>query len=151
MSYTLEMHEVFVTSQTAEQTFEYIVDFSHIDEWDHTIVSSEKVGDTAIDIGTRFNLMFAMGRRKSPIVYEITAFVPHSKAVLTGVSKRFTAVDTVGITETEKGCKVDWHAKIEFTGLTALFIPLIAKKIKAGGAKTIRDLNLILDSKSGSK
>jgi hypothetical protein len=146
MSYTLEMHEVFSTSQSAQQAFDYIVDFSHIDEWDHTIVNAKKIGDKNIGLGSRFDLVFSMGLRKSPIAYEITEFSSPNNAELTGISKSFTAIDTVNIEPLEHGCRVNWHAKIVFTGLSAFIVPLLASKIKAGGAQTIRDLNIVLDS-----
>jgi len=146
MRYKLEMHEVFSTQLTVQQAFDYIVDFSHIDQWDHTIVSSAKVGDAPIALGTRFDLIYAMGKRKSPISYQITEFSSPSKAVLTGTSKSFTAVDTVTIREQESGCHVDWHAAITFKGLSAFIVPLIANKIKTSGTQTIRDLNKVLDS-----
>jgi len=146
MKYTLEMHETFSTVASAQHAFDYIVDFSHIDEWDNTIVTSEKVGESEVQLGTRFNLLFAMGKRKLPINYEITKFNSPSKAVLTGTSKNFTAVDTVTVMESNQGCSVDWHAKIVFSGLSALVVPLISNKIKAAGIQTIRDLKKILDS-----
>jgi hypothetical protein len=145
MNYTLEMHEVFSTSQSAQQAFDYIVDFSHIDEWDHTIVKAQKVGSTAIGLGSQFDLVFSMGLNKSAISYEITEFSWPSRAELVGISKRFTATDTVEIEELEHGCRVNWHAKIVFTGLSAFVVPLLASKIKAGGAQTIRDLHTVLD------
>lgn len=148
MKYTIEMHETFQTSQSAKNAFEYIVDFSHIDQWDHTIMRSAKVGDAAIALGTQFDLMFAMGKRRSAISYTISKFEPHTKAVLKGISKSFTAQDTVTIDESPQGCHVDWHAKIVFSGLSAFIVPFIAKKIKANGAQTIRDLNRVLDELS---
>lgn len=146
MKYTIEMHEVFSTHASAQQAFDYIVDFSHIDQWDHTIISSEKIGDSPVTLGTCFELMFSMGKRRSPISYEITEFSSPSRAILTGSSNRFTAVDTVTINDNNDGCSVTWHAEITFTGLSALVVPFIAKKIKATGAKTIRDLNDVLNA-----
>jgi hypothetical protein len=139
------MKDTFSTSQSASKAFEYIVDFSHINEWDHTIVSANKVGNAPVKLGTRFELLYAMGKRKKPISYQVTDFTKPTKAVLTGVSKSFTAIDTVCIEELEKGCLVDWHTEITFTGVSAFIVPLIAKKIKANGLQTIRDLNVMLD------
>jgi hypothetical protein len=150
MSYTLEMHEVFSTTQTAQKAFDYIVDFSHIVEWDQSIVKSEKVGNSEIALGSRFDVIFSMGKRKSPIAYEITEFALPSNAELTGISKNFTAIDRVIIEELAQGCRVNWHAKIVFTGLSAFIVPFLASKIKAGGAQTIRDLHRILDSQASN-
>jgi len=150
MRYRLEMHEQFNTPRSAEQAFSYIVDFSKIDEWDHTISDAAKVSDGDIGLGSQFELTFSMGGRKTPISYQITKFEPSHTAVLTGVSDRFTAIDTVNIEQNNHGCKVSWQAEINFSGLTALLMPLMANKVKAVGAKTIRDLNKKLDQMAAS-
>jgi NAD(P)-dependent dehydrogenase (short-subunit alcohol dehydrogenase family) len=144
MSYKIEMREEFDTRRDLKNVFDYIVDFSRIDEWDHTILSAEKVSDGAIGLGSRFELIFSMGPRKIPISYEITEFEFPNRAVLTGSSKNFTAVDTVTLTKTKDGCHVDWQAGLEFTGVSAKIVPLLEKNVKAGGAKTIRDLGRAL-------
>ena len=150
MRYRLEMHEQFNTRLPAEQAFNYIVDFSKIDQWDHTISEAKKISDGDIGLGTQFDLTFSMGSRKTPISYQLTKYKPNQSAVLTGVSDRFTAIDTVNIEQNENGCKVSWQAEINFSGLTALLMPLMAKKVKAVGAKTIRDLNKKLDQMAGA-
>ena len=140
MTYKLTMLEEFDTRRNIEDAFDYIVDFSRIDEWDHTIISAEKVSDGSIGLGSKFDLVFAMGLRKSEISYEITEFEFPNKATLTGTSENFVAVDTVTLNQTPEGCHVDWRAELDFTGTSAKIVPLLEKKIKAGGAKTIRDL-----------
>ena len=144
MTYKLEMLEEFDSKRSLEDAFSYIVDFSRIDEWDHTIVSAKKVSDGAVGLGSKFDLVFSMGPRKTPISYEITEFDFPNRAVLTGTSDNFTAVDTVTLKKTAKGCHVDWQAELEFTGVSAKIVPLLEKKIKSGGAKTIRDLGIAL-------
>ncbi len=150
MRYRLEMHEQFNTTLSAKQAFNYIVDFSRIHQWDHTISDAKKVGDDDIGLGTQFDITFSMGGRKTPINYQITKYEPSHSAVLTGVSDRFTAIDTIKINKNEQGCKVSWQAEINFSGLTALLMPLLARKVRAVGAKTIRDLNKKLDQLSDS-
>ncbi|NNC99641.1 MAG: SDR family NAD(P)-dependent oxidoreductase, partial [Gammaproteobacteria bacterium] len=145
MTYKLEMLEEFDTRRSMEEAFDYIVDFSRIDEWDHTILSAEKVSDGAIGLGSRFDLVFSMGPRKIPISYEITEFEYPQRAVLTGTSANFVAVDTVSLRNTSDGSHLDWRAELEFTGLSAKIIPLLEKKIKVGGAQTIRDLKTALE------
>jgi NAD(P)-dependent dehydrogenase (short-subunit alcohol dehydrogenase family) len=144
MTYKLEMLEEFDSNRRMEDAFDYIVDFSRIDEWDHTIISAEKVTEGSIGLGSRFDLVFAMGPRKTPISYEITEFDFPNKAVLTGTSESFIAVDTVTLHKTPDGCHVDWRAELEFSGTSAKIVPLLEKKIKADGAKTINDLGRAL-------
>ena len=144
MTYKLEMLEEFDTVRSIEDAFDYIVDFSRIDEWDHTILSAKKVSDGAISLGSRFELVFSMGLHKVPISYEITEFEFPYRAVLTGTSKSFVAVDTVSLKKTTNGCHLDWRAELEFSGTSAKLLPLLENKIKAGGAQTIRGLERAL-------
>jgi len=139
------MREQFDTRRKAEDVFDYITDFSRISEWDHTIIGASKVSNGAIGLASKFDLVFKMGPRKSEIMYEITEFEHPRRAVLTGTSKNFIAVDTVSIAETDSGCSVDWHAQIEFNGASGSIVKLLESRIKAGGAKTIADLKVALD------
>ncbi|MFT5574278.1 MAG: dehydrogenase/reductase SDR family protein 12 [Cryomorphaceae bacterium] len=140
MTYKLKMLEQFDVKRSSEDAFDYIVDFSRIDEWDHTIVSAEKVSNGAIRLGSKFDLVLSMGPRKIPISYEITEFEFPTRAVLTGTSDNFIAVDTVTLVKTADGCHVDWRAELDFSGFSAKLVPLLEKRIKAAGAKTIGDL-----------
>lgn len=144
MSYSLEMREQFDSHRLINDVFDYVVDFSRISQWDHTIVSAKKISDGKIGLGSKFELVLAMGPRRVPINYEITRFDYPHKAELTGVSDNFSAVDTVMFTETESGCHLDWHAELNFTGIAAKTVPLLKKKIVAGGVQTIRDLEAAL-------
>ena len=145
MPHTIEIKEQFHTRRSAEDVYEYITDFSRITEWDHSIISSEKISDGAISVGSQFDLMFAMGPRKSQIVYEITEFHYPSRAVLIGTSDNFVAVDTLSIEDKGSGCDVTWETKINFTGSSAKIVKLMESKIKAGAIKTIHDLAIALD------
>ena len=82
MAYSLEMTEEFVSSRLREDIFNYIVDFSHIDEWDHTIVEAEKITEGTIGLDSQFRVVYSMGLRKVPIDYRITEYHPSEKAVL---------------------------------------------------------------------
>ena len=146
MNYTLEVHEVFTTAQSAKLSFEYIVDFSLISEWDHTILKSEKVGSEPIKLGTQFELLYARAEQKIPISYEITEFVPPQKAVLTGSNENFIPIDTITVEELEKGCRIDWHAKVEFIGLEAPFDAVTENNIKESMLETLSGLKSTLDA-----
>ena len=145
MSYQLTMREEFDCNRDARDIFDYIVDFSRIDEWDQTIISAEKVSAGAIQQGSKFDLMYAMGLRRVPIQYEITEYDSPHRAVLTGKSRNFTAVDTVEIVPGENGCHVNWTAQIEFLGAAAKLVPLMESKIIAAGSQTIKNLAKALD------
>ncbi len=159
MSHILEMHEQFDVPRTSEDVFNYIADFSRIDEWDHTIVSAEKTSDGPLAVGSQFDLVYKRGLRRVPIRYTITEFIPNERLVMTGVANTFTAVDTVTISQTPTvkndslsktptvkngqiphNCHVDWHTEVKFNGAAAKVVRLLESSIKKAGAKTIQSL-----------
>jgi len=142
----LEAHEVFTTAQSAKLSFAYIVDYSLISEWDHTILKSEKVGSEPVKLGTQFELLYARTEHEIPISYEITEFTPPKKAVLTGTNENFTAIDIVSVEELEQGCRVDWLAKVEFLSLDAPLDPATVSKIKESMLETLSGLKTGLDA-----
>lgn len=144
MAYQLSMHEEFQCSRLPSDVFDYIADFSRINEWDHTILAASKASDGPIGLGSKFDLVFSMGLRKVPISYEITEYSPNTKLVLTGTSATFVAVDTVEIKATDSGCHVSWRADLSFSGVAAKLVPLIKTKVIKGGRQTIRDLAVAL-------
>jgi len=146
MNDLLEVHEVFTTLQGAKDSFDYIVDYSHIDQWDHTILESSKVGSEPIKLGTRFELLYARSEQEIPISYEITEFIPARKAVLTGTSSNFTAIDIITVDHLDRGCRIDWLAKVDFFDLEAPINPETASKIKESMRETLRGLKSCLDA-----
>ena len=145
MNFLLEVHEVFTASQSANASFDYIVDYSRINEWDHTILESEKIGNDPVKLGTRFELLYSRSDQKIPISYEITEFTAPNKAVLTGTNENFTAIDIITIKELETGCRIDWQAKVEFIGLQKPLDPTTVSAIKNSMAETLHGLKTTLD------
>ena len=150
MAYSLEMTEEFVSSRLREDIFNYIVDFSHIDEWDHTIVEADKVSQGPIGLDTEFRVVYSMGLRKVPIDYQITEYHPSEKAVLVGKATGFTATDTITLNKHEQGWKITWHAHIELQGAASAIAPLIKNRILKGGKQTIKDLATALEDQESS-
>lgn len=74
MTYEINMTENFVMRRKTDDVFDYIVDFSRLSEWDHSITSSKKVSSGTVGLGTCFDVIIAMGPRQTPISYEITDY-----------------------------------------------------------------------------
>lgn len=138
------MTEQFTCSRSAADAFDYITDFSRIQEWDHTIKSSKKTSPGTIGVGTQFEVIYSMGLKNIPINYEIIEFQPSNKAILRGEASNFIATDTVTIKEENGTCHVDWQAEIEFSGAAAKVMPLIKNKVLKAGKQTIKDLAIAL-------
>jgi NAD(P)-dependent dehydrogenase (short-subunit alcohol dehydrogenase family) len=145
-SYTLKMQEIFQVDRTIEDCFRYIVDFSTIAEWDHTVIHSEKISKGAVQKGTQFDIVLKMGVKKTPMKYEITEYDFPKQAVLVGEASSFKAIDTVTLKKINTTTtQVTWAAEITFFGFSAKLIPKFEASIRKSGTKTIEGLKLALE------
>ena len=143
--FNLGMEETFQVNRRPEECFDYITDFSLLQDWDHTVVASEKISYGKIGVGSQFNVWLSMGGRKILMDYKITEFEYPGRAILIGKADNFTAVDTVTVKESDSGCVITWEAKITFKGLSARLVPIFKKQVENSGRKTIEGLKMALE------
>lgn len=137
----LSMEKSFTVERKVEDCFEYIVDFSTIWEWDHTVVDSRKLTDGKIGLGSQFEVLLKFGIQTVPIIYEIVEYDYPNYAVLKGEAGNFTAIDKVYVRNKANGkAEVIWKAEIEFRGFAAKILPFTENTIRKGGDKTIDGL-----------
>ena len=148
-SHQLYMEESFVVKRRQADCFRYITDFSTIAEWDHTVVSSSKLTDGPVQLGTEFDVCLKFGVRKVPMTYKITQYEAPGFAVLEGKADNFIATDTITVEEiSENECKVTWKADITFTGFMSRFVSAFESTIQKNGRKTIDGLRTALEDQN---
>ena len=145
MRYKLELEEAFEVDRNIEDCFNYIVDFSTIEEWDHTVIKSSKTSEGALGKGTTFDVTLQFGLSKALMKYEIVEFDFPNRAVLKGKSENFTAVDVVTLIQKGKKCEVNWQAEITFNKYTSFLKPF-ENKIRSNGVETIKGLKKALEN-----
>ncbi|MCH2190139.1 MAG: SDR family NAD(P)-dependent oxidoreductase [Gammaproteobacteria bacterium] len=150
MTYNLKMVEEFEVNRSAEEVFDYIVDFSRIAEWDPTVTDSRKVSDGSVGQGTKFEVMYSLGLRNIPIYYTIDSYQAPNTAVLTGKAKSFTAIDSLTIEPTSSGAHVKWQADIVLNGTASLIAPLFKGHIRKMGSVSIESLRKALEDNEKS-
>ena len=125
-----------------DEAFDYVVDFSHIDDWDRGVASASRLEGTGVEVGARFEVMSLFFGRTVPLVYEITESLPPDRAVLKTRSRRFDAADTIELTaagSTAAGSTattIRYTAEFRFRGvmrvLGAVAAPLAYEGRRAG-------------------
>lgn len=145
MSYTIEMDEHFSVARDIEAAFNYVADFSTIQEWDHTVTSSEKISDGPVKKGAGFKLMLKFGMRSVRMDYSIVEYDFPNRVVLVGSGSGFKAIDTVLFTERGGDTHVHWHADVIFDGVMEKLAPRLEQRIVSAGTKTIQGLQNALD------
>ena len=108
-----------------EEVFDYLADFSTTEEWDPGIVTAEKTSDGPVGLGSTFHLVSNFRGREVPVTYQITEYEPTSRFVIVGTNKNFTGTDTIEISPSGDGTRVDYTADFRMKGIAKLIEPFL--------------------------
>ena len=145
MSYTIELNETFISTRDIHSIFDYIADFSTIEQWDHSVISSTKTSAGQIRQGSCFDILLKFGLSNTLMKYSISEYDAPHRVVLTGQGNGYVAIDTVTLTQTQEGVSVNWQADIIFSGALAKLAPAMQARIVASAKKTINGLAQALE------
>jgi carbon monoxide dehydrogenase subunit G len=129
------LREQIETTLPIDEAFAFVGDFSNSANWDPGVVSSVKVGEQGVGIGTRYRLVVRMGGRTAPMEYVTTAWEPGRRVVLKGSGSGVDAVDEIRFESVPGGTRIDYTADIRLRGWMRPIAPF------AGGAlaRIVRD------------
>src|SRR6188508_1336118 len=104
------------TSAHREAAFAYVADFDHQAAWDPNTVTSRRLTEPPLAVGSRFALVVRMGRGTVPMEYRITALEPAHRVVLVGEGKGIWTEDAIELREEDGTTVVRYVARIRLTG-----------------------------------
>lgn len=120
------------TDAAPQQVFDYLVDFTHTEEWDPGTVSTERVsGDGGV--GTRYHNVSKFLGRETELEYTVIDLDAGTLVRLRGVNDTVTATDTMRITPDGSGSLVEYTAEFEWKGVAKVAGPLLAPALKKLG------------------
>jgi carbon monoxide dehydrogenase subunit G len=117
------LHEQINTTLPLDQAFAFVADFANAERWDPGVATSARLNPGPVEIGARYQLGVRMRSKVTPMVYEITAYEPSQRVVLTGAGSGVAAVDDIRFEATPTGTRIDYIADIRLTGLMRLAAP----------------------------
>lgn len=139
-----KLHEVRTVPRPRDEVFAYTADFSNSSEWDPGVVSSKKVGDNPIGVGSLFDLEVRFGSGTEPMTYEITEHVPSERLVLVGRGEKVEAVDTILFEDDNGVTVVDYTAELTFHNYFKYLGPLLPRLLEPVGTKAMDGLQEVL-------
>lgn len=145
----IRLKESILVERSLNYVFEYTSDFSHIQAWDPGVVSSVRVDQKKIGVGSQYDLVLKFGPFRPKMKYEIIEYVPFSRIVLKGVGESFTAMDTIVFTKTAIGTQIDYQADIRFHRFGNLIEKLLFPVMKKTGEKAMAGLEQKLAGSRG--
>lgn len=120
--------------------FTYTADFSNIEDWDPGVLSSSKVTDGPVAVGTRYELEVKFGSGTTPMTYEITAYEPEDRVVLVGTGPKLHAVDEIRFSTQDDMTVIDYTADLTFRTLFRYVVPLIKPALDRVGKRALDGL-----------
>ena len=135
----ITLHRSVTSIADPHAAFAYLADFANAEEWDSGTVSCERVsGDGGP--GTVYANVSRFAGRNVELEYT-TEEVAEPKFVVVGRNKTTTSRDTIIVTpQAHGGCRVDYTAEFEFTGLAKYLAPVVRPLLDRLGDNTAKTL-----------
>jgi len=133
------------TTAGLEEAFAYVADFDHQAQWDPNTVTSRRLAQPPVAVGTRFALDARMGRGTVPMEYRITELMPPARVVLVGEGKGIWTQDTIELRAQDCATLVTYEARIRLSGFLGWIQPLLGRAFQGIGRGAAAGLQRELD------
>ena len=146
------LHETVDTSLPIDDAFWFIADFANAMIWDPGTVSSTRLGDTPVGVGSTFRLDVRVGSRTAPMTYRIEQLEPDRRVVLTGDGEQVRARDDIAFAVLpDGGTRVDYTADLELKGWLRLLQPFLGGTFRKIGDDARTGMQRALDARAAAR
>ena len=140
---------IVVSDRTAEETFDYMAEFSNGAEWDPGVAEAERLDEGAVGLGSRFRLGVRVGGRTTPLDYEIVSYERPHRVVLVAANSFVRSEDTITVVRRPAGGSVlTYEAELTFTGALSRVSGLLALPFRRIGDRGLGGLRRVLSAGS---
>jgi hypothetical protein len=136
--------EQVATTLSPAAAFDYVANLETIEEWDPGVVSSRKLTEGPLAVGSTYEIVVQYGGAPQAMTYTVTEVSRPSLVVLEGNGARAFAVDRISFVESDTGTAIDYEADIRLKGVFRAAEPFLGKLFaRVGeGARTGLDSRL---------
>lgn len=114
------------TPKTREEVFDYMADFTSVEQWDDTAVSAVRLDDGPIGLGARFRVTVRFAGRENDFDYETIAYERPGRLLLRAESGSVVSEDEVTVAPDGGGSLLTYDAKLQAKGAMKLAEPVLA-------------------------
>ena len=107
--------------------FDYVANFETAEEWDPGVVSSQKLTDGPLDVGSQYAVTVQYGGAPQPMTYTVTEVTRPSLVVIEGEGARSITIDRISFSEEGGGTVIDYEADIRMRGIYRAAQPFLGK------------------------
>jgi Polyketide cyclase / dehydrase and lipid transport len=134
-----------LTSKPADEVYDYMADFTTVEQWDETVTEAKLVGNQQPGKGARFSVTFKLAGRENTFEYETIEAERPSRLLLRADSGSVTSLDEITVREVAEGTKLVYDAKLEPKGLVKVADPVLGLLFKRLGDNAAKGLARELD------
>jgi len=136
---------IVVSGRSAEETFDYMAEFSNGAEWDPGVATAERLDDGPVGLGSRFRLSVKVGGRTTPLDYAIDSYERPHRVVLVAENSFVRSEDTVTVVQRPGGGSVlTYDAELTFQGTLSPFSRALALPFRRIGDRGLDGLRKVL-------
>lgn len=121
------VRETVDTTLDPTTVFDYVANFESVQEWDPGVVSSRKLTDGPLDVGSQYEVVVQYGGAPQPMTYTVTEMARPSLVVIEGEGARSITIDRISFREQGGGTVVDYEADIRLRGVYRVAQPFLGK------------------------
>ncbi|MFF1507982.1 SRPBCC family protein [Streptomyces sp. NPDC058326] len=116
-------------SRSPEDLFSYMMDPSHMPEWQESAVAARKLSDGPLDVGSRIHIKRRIGRREMPMTMEVMEMVPSRSWHLHGIDGpvRGDVQGTIEPLDDGRRSRLTLSIDFESHGIGKVLVPLVVK------------------------
>lgn len=141
----IELKESIIVKRCIEDAFRYTAAFEHIEQWDPGVQSAAKRNKGPVKAGTTYDLVLKFLFSRPKMTYRVTEYDPPELIELEGQGKSFSATDTIRFSRSGNQTRIDYTARIRFSGTAARLEPVFAAVMDRAGKKAVLGLKRALE------
>ena len=131
-----------------DESFGYTSDLNHLVDRHPDVVASAQTMSGPIGVGKTFDVTFAFGPMRVPMVYTIVEYEPPRRFVAVGEGSVQRAVDEFTFAETSAGTSITVEVDLAFRGLMRWLGPLLGPMTQRSGRRAVEGLAEALASQA---
>ncbi|MEV6248712.1 SRPBCC family protein [Streptomyces sp. NPDC051742] len=116
-------------SRSPEEVFSYLMDASHMPEWQESAVAARQLSDGPLAVGSRIHVKRRIGRREMPMTMEVTELVPPRSWHFHGIDGpvRGDVQGTLEPLDDGRRSRLTLSIDFESHGIGKVLVPLMVK------------------------
>ncbi|MDA8789331.1 SDR family NAD(P)-dependent oxidoreductase [Pseudomonadales bacterium] len=142
MSQSITLDETIQIDRPLQEVFDYVAEFSRIQEWDPAVKAARKLTLGAPSRGSEYQVDMKGG---ASLHYTVTEFESNKRLLMSVDSRMFSAVEEMQFAESSAGTTLRYIATFKFAVPLAMFNRLFPAVLQRVGKVSVRGLQRALE------